>query len=185
MLERGVKSRRIVHASLAALLLSVGLSACGGSNSGASPASDAASSSGTPSSAASSSTSTTSSSSSSSASSSTSTGSSSSSAPSSTTTPAAKSVTLSWSAPTKNSDGTPLTACATGASGDCLAGYTLHYGTSSQDLIGEIQITDPTSTSYVLSDTTFPAGTYYFTISAYNGMQGSSPMSSEVQVSLD
>lgn len=169
MLKRGVESRRMVHASLAALLLSVGLSACGGSSSTGSSASDAASSSSKPSSAASSGTS-----------SSTSTTSTTSSAPST-----AKSVTLSWNAPTQNSDGTPLTTCAAGTSGDCLAGYTLHYGTSSQDYTGEIQITDPTSTSYVLSDTTFPAGTYYFTISAYNGMQASSSMSPEVRVSLD
>ena len=61
----------------------------------------------------------------------------------------------------------------------------MHYGTSSQDYTGEIQITDPTATSYVVSDTTFASGTYYFTISAYNGMQASSPMSGEVQVTLD
>jgi len=173
MLKRGVESRRIVHASLAALLLSVSLSACGGSNSADSSASDAATSSSNTSGAASS------------GGSSSTSSTSSSSSPPSTTTQAAKSVTFSWNAPTENSNGTPLTTCAAGASGDCLAGYTLHYGTSAQDLDGEIQITDPTSTSYVISDTTFPAGTYYFAISAYNGMQVSSAMSSAVQVSLD
>ncbi|MDE2448522.1 MAG: fibronectin type III domain-containing protein [Gammaproteobacteria bacterium] len=69
--------------------------------------------------------------------------------------------------------------------GSCLAGYTLHYGTSSQGYTGEIQITDPTTTSYVVSNPNFPSGTYYFAISAYNGLQASSPMSGEIQVTLD
>jgi hypothetical protein len=88
----------------------------------------------------------------------------------------AKSVTLSWSAPTQNSDGSSLTN---------LAGYTLHYGTSSQDYTGSIQITSPSATSYVVSDGNFPAGTYYFAISAYNAQQLSSPLSSEITVTLD
>lgn len=101
-------------------------------------------------------------------------------------TPSVKSITLSWSPPTQNSDGSAINSCpASSASGGCLAGYTLHYGTSSQDYTGEIQITDPTATSYVVSDANFPSGTYYFAISAYNGLQNSSSMSGEVQVTLD
>jgi hypothetical protein len=61
----------------------------------------------------------------------------------------------------------------------------LHYGTSSENYTGEITITNPSTTTYVLDDTTFPTGTFYFAISAYNGMQTSSPLSAEVQVSLD
>jgi hypothetical protein len=91
-------------------------------------------------------------------------------------TPTNNSITLSWSAPTQNSDGTPLTD---------LAGYTLHYGTTSQDYTGTIQVTSPATTSYVVSDATFPAGTYYFAISSYNSLQVSSPLSSEIQVTLD
>ncbi len=87
-----------------------------------------------------------------------------------------KSTTLSWTPPTQNSDGTALTN---------LAGYTLHYGTTSQDYTGSIQITSPTQTSYVVDDSNFPAGTYYFAISAYNAQQVSSSLSGEVTVTVD
>jgi Fibronectin type III domain len=86
------------------------------------------------------------------------------------------SVTLSWSPPTRNSDGSSLTN---------LAGYTLHYGTSSQDYTGSIEITSPTQTSYTVSAGSFPAGTYYFAISAYNAQQVSSPLTGEVAVTID
>ena len=94
----------------------------------------------------------------------------------SSTDPTVKSITLSWSPPTENSDGTALTN---------LAGYTLHYGTTPEDYTGSIEITNPTATSYVVSDNNFPAGTYYFAISAYNAQQVSSSMSGEVTVTLD
>jgi hypothetical protein len=87
-----------------------------------------------------------------------------------------KSITLSWSPPTRNSDGSSLTN---------LAGYTLHYGTASQDYTGSIEITAPTQTSYVVSDSNFPPGTYYFAISAYNAQQVSSPLSGEIAVNVD
>lgn len=160
MLKRGVGSRRIVYFALAALLMAAGLSACGNSSSTDPSASSPASSSNVPASDAASS--------------------------AATANPSVKTITLSWSPPTKNSDGTTLSSCpAAATSGGCLAGYTLHYGTSSQDYTGEVQITDPTATSYVVSDANFPSGTYYFAISAYNGVQSSSPMSGEVQVTLD
>lgn len=87
-----------------------------------------------------------------------------------------KSVTLSWSPPTHNSDGSSITN---------LAGYTLHYGTASQDYTGSIEITSPTQTSYILSNNGFPPGTYYFAISAYNAQQVSSSLSGEVSVTVD
>lgn len=90
--------------------------------------------------------------------------------------PTDKSTTLSWSAPTRNSDGSQITN---------LAGYTLHYGTASQDYTGSIEITSPTATSYVVSGSTFPAGTYYFAISAYNAQQVSSSLSGELSVTVD
>ena len=90
--------------------------------------------------------------------------------------PSDKSVKLSWNPPTRNSDGTSLTN---------LAGYTLHYGTASQDYTGSIEITSPTETSYVVSDSTFPPGTYYFAITAYNAQQVSSSLSGEVSVTVD
>ena len=90
--------------------------------------------------------------------------------------PADKSVTLSWNPPTQNSDGSSLSN---------LAGYTLHYGTSSEDYTGSIEITNPTATSYVVSGSSFPPGTYYFAISAYNAQQVSSSLSGEISVTVD
>ena len=87
-----------------------------------------------------------------------------------------KSITLSWSPPTRNSDGTSLTN---------LAGYTLHYGTASQDYTGSIEITTPAQTSYVVSGSNFPPGKYYFAISAYNAQQVSSSLSGEITVIVD
>jgi hypothetical protein len=185
MLKRAVGPHRIVY-TLAALLLAAGLSACGHSSNADSAASDAASSSSAPSGTATSSSSSSATSSSSSSATSATSSSSSSSSLTATPAPSAKAVTLSWSPPTENSDGTTLSPCASGGpSGDCLAGYTLHYGTSSENYTGEIEITDPTTATYVLSDADFPSGTYYFAISAYNGMQTSSAMSAEVEVTLD
>lgn len=157
MMIRGVVSPRIVHLALAALICS-GLVACG--HSGNSTASSAVASNnpfGLP------------------VGSANTTGSTSSSARSSASS-SNKSITLSWNPPTQNSDGSSLTN---------LAGYTLHYGTSSQDYTGSIQITTATQTSYVVSDSNFPAGKYYFAISAYNAQQISSPLSGEIAVAVD
>jgi hypothetical protein len=68
----------------------------------------------------------------------------------------AGSATLSWTAPTQNTDGTPITN---------LAGYTIYYGTSPGDLTQNIQVADPTATTYVVNNLT--AGTYYFAVAAY------------------
>lgn len=146
----GVGSARIAQLALAALICA-GLAACGGSSNPAGAAASAVA-----------------------ASASTSTSSVASDAP--TVTATDKTVTLSWSQPTQNSNGTSLTD---------LAGYTLHYGTNSQDYTGSIQITSPTQTSYVVNGSNFPPGTYYFAISAYNAEQVSSSLSSEVAVNVD
>jgi fibronectin type 3 domain-containing protein len=66
--------------------------------------------------------------------------------------------TLSWTAPTQNTDGTPIMG---------LAGYRVYYGTDSNNLTQFIDITDTTSVRYVF--TGLAAGTYYFAVSAYNG----------------
>jgi len=147
MMIRGVGAPRAAQLALAALMCTV-LAACGGS--GSSPDANSAQSTNPFGSSAS--------------------GATSSSAPTN------KSITLSWSPPTRNSDGSSLTN---------LAGYTLHYGTASQDYTGSIEITSPTETSYVLSDSNFPPGTYYFAISAYNAQQVSSSLSGEVSVTVD
>ncbi len=85
-------------------------------------------------------------------------------APSSTTgaitvTPGTGSATLIWTAPTKNSDGTPLTD---------LAGFHVHYGTSASALTQSIEVSGATSTTYVVHG--LSAGTYYFAVSAYNSL---------------
>ncbi len=63
--------------------------------------------------------------------------------------------TLSWSAPTQRTDGTPLTN---------LAGFRIYYGTSSNDLRYVIDVTDPGARSWVVEDLT--SGTWYFAASA-------------------
>jgi hypothetical protein len=69
---------------------------------------------------------------------------------------------LNWSAPTLNTNGTPLTD---------LAGYTISYGTSPTALTQAVTIADPTATSYTI--TGLDAGTWYFEIAANasNGAQ--------------
>ena len=155
MMSRGVASPRLALLALAALICT-GLAACGPDGSTGSSSAAMASNSSNPFSSAATATSSTSSTSSATAS--------------------QKSITLSWSPPTRNSDGSSLTN---------LAGYTLHYGTSSQDYTGSIEITNPTQTSYTVSDSNFPAGKYYFAISAYNAQQVSSSMSGELSVTID
>ncbi|MET0657034.1 MAG: putative Ig domain-containing protein [Steroidobacteraceae bacterium] len=66
------------------------------------------------------------------------------------------SATLSWQAPTENTDGSALSD---------LAGYRIVYGTSSNALTQTIEITNPSISSYVISN--LPAATYYFAIKAY------------------
>ena len=67
------------------------------------------------------------------------------------------SATLSWTAPTTNTDGTPLTD---------LSGYRIYYGSSAGSMTQSAQITDPTATSYTVSGLT--TGTWYFEIMAVN-----------------
>lgn len=67
--------------------------------------------------------------------------------------------TLSWVAPTENTDGSPVTD---------LAGYQIHYGTSVDALTQTIVVPTAGTTTYVISD--MAAGTYYFTVTAYSAM---------------
>jgi hypothetical protein len=67
------------------------------------------------------------------------------------------SATLDWVAPTLNTNGTPLTN---------LAGYRILYGTNPSALTNVITITSASTTSYEISN--LNAGTWYFTIEAYN-----------------
>jgi hypothetical protein len=66
-------------------------------------------------------------------------------------------VTIEWSPPTENTNGSALTD---------LAGYHLYYGTTQSDLTKVVDITNPGLASYVLSDLT--AGTWYFALTSVN-----------------
>jgi len=67
-------------------------------------------------------------------------------------------VTLSWEAPTLNTNGTPLAD---------LAGYTISYGTNPSLLTESVKINGPTATAYTFSNLT--AGVWYFAVSGYTG----------------
>jgi hypothetical protein len=69
---------------------------------------------------------------------------------------ASGSVTLSWTTPTTNTNGTAL--------GD-LAGYTINYGTSPGALSESITVSSATATGYTVSG--LASGTWYFTVTAY------------------
>lgn len=64
--------------------------------------------------------------------------------------------TLSWTAPTQNTDGSALTN---------LAGYRIYYGTSSAALTQVVQVSGVGMSSYVVDN--LAPSTYYFTIRAY------------------
>ena len=78
------------------------------------------------------------------------------------------SVTLSWSAPSQNVDGTPLVD---------LRGYRIYYGTSSGDYQSQVEIDNPSVTTYVV-DRLVP-DTYYFVATAYNASGTESGYSGE------
>ena len=67
------------------------------------------------------------------------------------------SATLSWTAPTQNTDGTALTD---------LSAYKIYYGTSAGNYPNQISINNPGITTYVVEN--LPADTYYFVSTAVN-----------------
>ena len=67
------------------------------------------------------------------------------------------SATLSWTPPTQNSDGSPLTD---------LAGYKIYYGNESGNYQTSIQIDNPGIATYVVENLT--PNTYYFVSTAFN-----------------
>ncbi len=71
----------------------------------------------------------------------------------------AGSVTLTWVAPTDNTNGTPLTD---------LAGYHIHYGTSPDNLTQVIELAGTGNTEFELGG--LAPGTYYFAVTAYTTM---------------
>jgi hypothetical protein len=83
------------------------------------------------------------------------------------------SVTLSWTAPTLRSDGTPLTN---------LAGYRIRYGTSLGNYPNVVQIPNPGLTTCVIEN--LPKGTYYVVATAYDSSGNTSEFSSVVSKTI-
>jgi hypothetical protein len=65
--------------------------------------------------------------------------------------------TLDWLPPTQNSDGSALTN---------LAGYTVYYGTSPDNLSQSVKVTNPGLTAYAV--TGLSSGTWYFAVTSYS-----------------
>jgi hypothetical protein len=84
------------------------------------------------------------------------------------------SATLSWVAPTENTDGTPLTN---------LAGYEIYYGTSVSAMTHRVQIANPGIVTYVISNLS-PA-TWYFSVKAYTSANVQSSTSVMVSKTID
>lgn len=71
--------------------------------------------------------------------------------------------TMSWTPPTENTDGSPLTD---------LAGYRISYGPSADDLSLTVTIQDPSINTYVIENLT--RGPWYFAVAAVNSLGASS-----------
>ena len=76
------------------------------------------------------------------------------------------SATLSWTAPTLNTDGSALTN---------LSGYRIYYGTNASALTQTVQLSGSGLTTYLISNLS-PA-TYYFALTAYNTQNAESDRS--------
>ena len=80
---------------------------------------------------------------------------------------------MTWTAPTTNTNGSALTD---------LAGYTIHYGTSSSALTKSIRIPNADATDYVIQG--LAAGTWYFAVTAYTNIGLQSDYSSMVSKTI-
>ncbi len=83
-------------------------------------------------------------------------------------------VTLNWTPPTENTNGTPLTN---------LSGYDIHYGTGSGDYTQTVSIPNPGIATYVVDN--LRSGIYYFTVTAVNSAGTESQLSSEVTATVN
>jgi hypothetical protein len=81
--------------------------------------------------------------------------------------------TLSWTAPTHDTNGSPITN---------LAGYNLYYGKTSTTMTSVIAVNDPASASYVIRN--LAAGTWYFAVVAYNTQAVESTFSNVVSKTI-
>ena len=69
------------------------------------------------------------------------------------------SITLSWVAPTENSDGTPLMD---------LAGYNIYFGLSQGDYSNRVHINNPSISTYIVEN--LLPSTYYVVATAFNSL---------------
>ncbi|HUN71697.1 MAG TPA: putative Ig domain-containing protein [Steroidobacteraceae bacterium] len=83
-------------------------------------------------------------------------------------------VTIAWTPPTENTNGSTLTN---------LAGYHIYYGTTQSNLSKVVSITNPGVASYVLSDLT--SGTWYFALTSINSQGVESARSPVVSTSVE
>ncbi len=79
-------------------------------------------------------------------------------------------LTVSWSAPTKNADGTPATD---------LTGYTILYGLGPKAYNSRMSIDNPSATQAVIHGLQ-PGVDYYFVVAAHNAAGRQSVFSPEV-----
>jgi len=87
----------------------------------------------------------------------------------------AGSITVKWTAPTTNEDGTPITA---------LSGFNIYYGTvASGPYLIKVNIADPSATTKTI--TGLSPGTYYVVATALNSYGMESKNSNEVVKIVD
>ena len=81
--------------------------------------------------------------------------------------------TLSWQAPTENTDGSALTD---------LGGFVILYGPSSTTLTQSVRVENPSVSTYVFQD--LPAGTHFFAIKAFTRSGAESALSGAVSKTI-
>jgi Fibronectin type III domain len=94
--------------------------------------------------------------------------------PTAMTTTSSDAVTINWTPPTENTNGSALTN---------LSGYNIHYGTASGDYTQTISVSNAGIATYVVDD--LNPGTYYFAVGAVNSQGTESPVSSEVSATVN
>ena len=81
---------------------------------------------------------------------------------------------LSWTPPTENTDGSPLTD---------LAGYKIHYGTSPGSYNNTVTINNPGLTSYLIEN--LASSDWYFVMKSFNNSGIESSFSTEVSKTIN
>jgi hypothetical protein len=93
---------------------------------------------------------------------------------SSNTVSSADGVKLAWERPAINTDGTTASN---------LAGYEIHYGTTSMQYNGTIQIPGATNTGYTIAN--LSPDTYYFAVTTYDSAGNESALSQEISATVN